>query len=145
MDAGYVLLDHTADAGLIAWGPRPDHAFAAAARGMFAIILGRDPEELPESDAGLPERVEVAAPDWPSLLVNWLAELLFLFEVDGLVPARIEFERCAPPDCLALVHGWRLESTGEFAEGVGIKAVTYHQIRVEVNQDRTDLRVIFDI
>ena len=36
MNAGYRLLDHTADVGLIAWGPDPAQAFTEAARGMRA-------------------------------------------------------------------------------------------------------------
>ena len=39
-DVGFAFLEHTADVGVKAWGPDPGAAFAAATRGMYAIILG---------------------------------------------------------------------------------------------------------
>jgi SHS2 domain-containing protein len=142
--AGYRLLDHTADAGLVAWGQDPARAFEAAARGMFAIVLG---EEAPDSDSSPAEgrlEVEVRGETWPDLLVNWLAELVFHFDVDGFVPVGFGFTECAPPRCAAELRGFRLSSL-EQAGGVGIKAVTYHQLEVQVTPGRTELQVIFDI
>jgi SHS2 domain-containing protein len=153
--AGYTLLDHTADAGLVAWGPDPPAAFAQAARGMFALILGQDPvawEVLPttlDRPHGPPGRpairaVTVEGRDWESLLVRWLSELLFLFEVDGFVPRLVAVDECAPPRCVARLAGFELDDPSAVA-GVGVKAVTYHQLRVDIGPRRTELRVIFDI
>ncbi len=143
-ESGYEILEHTADIGVTAWGPTPSEAFAAAARGMFAIILGCDPLEW--HGHGRPSAIEVEATgaDWPALLVNWLSELLFHFEVDSFVPLGYEFSACMPPRCHARVTGRILERLDDVG-GVGIKAVTYHQIAVQVGETRTDVRVIFDI
>lgn len=145
--SGYKLFDHTADAGLTAWGSDPQGAFAEATRGMFAIVLGMgaNPTEHAETQgtAGTLE-VEVEGHDWPNLLVNWLAEFVFHFDVDGFVPQQIGFKECAPPHCEATVQGVYLEDP-EQAGGVGIKAITYHQLEVSVTPERTELRVIFDI
>ena len=95
--SGYRLLDHTADAGVRAWGPDPQHAFAQATRGMFAIIFGGDPPEWPENLALETLEIAVEGADWPSLLVNWLAEFVFHFDVVGfvlLVPLQINFKWC---------------------------------------------------
>lgn len=143
-ESGYEILEHTADIGVTAWGPTPADAFAAAARGMFAIMLGYDPQEWRGNGRPATIEVEVTGEDWPALLVNWLSELLFHFEVDWFVPLSYEFHECAPPRCQARVTGRNLERLDDVS-GVGIKAVTYHQIAVQVGETRTDVRVIFDI
>ena len=144
MDAGYSFLEHTADVGLIAWGRSPAEAFAQAALGMFAIVLGVDPLAWDADGRPATLEVEIAGQSWDELLVNWLAELLFHFEIDRLIPRRIDFAQCAPPRCRASVAGIRPGSLAAIA-GVGIKAVTYHQLDVQIAPGRAEVRVIFDI
>ena len=142
--AGYALLDHTADVGVRAWGPDPAAAFAQAARGLFAIILDADPAVW--HGAGEPATREVSAEgsSWQALLVNWLAELLYLFEVERLVPREIATQRCEPPRVAATLRGTVLARMDE-AAGTAVKAVTYHQLAVEIAPEHTELRVILDI
>jgi SHS2 domain-containing protein len=143
-EAGYTLFEHTADAGLVAWGPNPGSAFNEATRGMFSLMLGTDPSE---SDLdGEPEQIsiQVGGEFWDDLLVNWLAEVLVYFDTEGLVPVRIDFKRCAPPACAADLHCVRVDDPEQLG-GVGVKAITYHQLYVRVEEDRAELRVIFDI
>ena len=142
--SGYRIIEHTADAGIVAWGPDPQSAFAEAARGMFAIALGQDPQAWQGSGRSQTLEVEVEGQSWDELLVNWLAELIFHFDVDEFVPRQISFDECAPPRCSAHLAGFRLDDPEE-AGGVGVKAVTYHQLSVRVSADRTELQVIFDI
>jgi SHS2 domain-containing protein len=142
--AGYTALEHTADVGLRAWGPDPAAAFVQAALGMFAIMLGVDPATL--RAAGKRTHLDIVArgADWDELLVNWLAELLYQFEVSRFIPRRITVAHCAPPRCVAQVEGLCLRSARAL-RGVGIKAITYHQLDVRVAPERTDVRVFLDI
>jgi len=144
MDAGYTFLEHTADVGVIAWGRAPAEAFAQAAHGMLAIMLGGDPAAW--TAAGCRTMLEVATTgqNWDDLLVNWLVALLFHFEVDHFVAQHMHFKECAPPHCAATVAGVCIDDPTTIA-GVGIKAVTYHQLDVQITPNRTDVRVIFDI
>jgi SHS2 domain-containing protein len=144
VDSGYSLLEHTADAGVRAWGRDPADAFASAARGMFAIMLGDDPADLRAAARPMAREVAVTGESWDDLLVNWLAELLFQFEVDRFVPQHMRFEACAPPRCAATVEGICIDDLDAIA-GVGIKAVTYHQMDVQITPGRTTVQVIFDI
>ena len=141
-DAGYVFLEHTADVGVKAWGPTPAAAFAAAARGMYALTLDGDPAGATGPSATY--AISVSGATWADLLVNWLAELLFQFSVEGLVGQAFAFSACAPPLCSAHVTGCILDEEG-LVEGGEIKAVTYHQLEVEVHPDRTTVQVVFDI
>jgi SHS2 domain-containing protein len=135
---GFLVTDHTADVGLRAWGPTPAAAFVAAAEGMFAIGLGDrwerrgEPQEL---------EVRVQAADWPSLLVEWLVELLGLFEVEGFVPEVLAVHECQPTSFAAHLTGTILASPVAMA----IKAVTYHDLAVNVEPGRTEVRILFDI
>ena len=141
-DAGYARVEHTADVGVRAWGPTPAAAFAAAARGMYAITLGGDPAGA--TGPAVEQPVAVAGDTWPDLLVNWLAELLFRFSVEGLVVRECCLAACAPPRCTATVCGVLLDDD-DAVEGVEIKAVTYHQLEVAVLPARTTIQVLFDI
>jgi SHS2 domain-containing protein len=144
MDSGYSFIEHTADVGLSAWGRDPAEAFAQAALGMFAIVLGTDPLSWDADGAPAAVEVAVAGQNWDELLVNWLAELLFHFEIDHFIPRRVDFADCAPPRCRASVAGIRPSSLDSLG-GVGIKAVTYHQLDVQIAPGRAAVRVIFDI
>jgi SHS2 domain-containing protein len=141
---GYEFIEHTADAGLWAWGPNPRIAFAEAARGMFALMLGHDPSWLTVHGISRSRDIEVTAADWPALLVAWLSEFIFYFDLEGYVPIEIAVDHCEPPSCSAHMDGICLDNS-EDAIGIGVKAVTYHQLEVEVRPERTSLRVIFDV
>lgn len=144
MNAGYELFDHPADIGIRARGPNPASAFAEVAFGMFAVVLGEEPRGWQgEGDAATIE-LAVGGEDWAELLVNWLAELLFYFDVEAFVPQAIAFKRCEPPACEARLEGLRLTSP-EDVGGVAVKAITYHQLAAKVTKRGTTLQVIVDI
>jgi SHS2 domain-containing protein len=56
----------------------------------------------------------------------------------------IAFEACEPPGCRAHLAGGQWDAS-EGAGGLAIKGVTYHQLEINVGEDRTEIRVIFDI
>ena len=141
-DAGFAFLEHTADVGVKAWGPDPGAAIAAATRGMYTIMLGEDPACA--TGLAIAHEVAVSGETWPDLVVNWLAELLFFFSVDGVVAQTCAFSTCALPRCSASVAGVLLEDSEESA-GIEIKAVTYHQLDVAILPNRTTIQVYFDI
>jgi len=71
MEKEFEILNHTADAGIIAYGSNMNEAFANAAKGMFSLITElEDVEETEYRDT------ELTAPDRESLLVEWLNELM---------------------------------------------------------------------
>jgi SHS2 domain-containing protein len=144
LEAGYRLIEHTADAGVAAWGPSPEQAFTHATRGMYTVMLGSEPAEWQTVGPNETLNIHVRGQDWQDLLVNWLAEFVYHFDVDGFVPQQINFKQCQPPICEAIVKGVRLDDP-EQAGGVGIKAVTYHQLEVNITPGRTEINVIFDI
>ncbi len=144
MPKQWELIDHTADVGLVGYGRTPAEAFASAGAGLFDLMVGV---------AGVREttsrRIEVAGLDPADLLVAWLNELLYVFEVDGLVFARFDVElHDGNRRLVATGHGERFDPS-RHAVRLGVKAATYHQAAVEPADGDPDrrwrARVILDV
>ena len=135
---GFQILDHTADVGIRATGDDLAGAFANAARGMFSIITDLDTIQRRES-----HDVTVTAPDVEALLVNWLNELLYRFEVEGLLFADFAIDVLTQQQLRATCSGERVDLQRHPMK-TGVKAATYHGL--EVHQDHPyHVQVILDI
>lgn len=87
----------------------------------------------------LSRQIDLRAPDGAALLADWLAELAFLGETEGLVPERLR----------ALVVGDReLRATVDGRRGSPrhlVKAVTYHRLALERADGGWRARVVLDV
>lgn len=129
-------ISHTADLSLRVWGDDLRALFENAARGMLELMGGKPDEHLPLIEKGY----NLCAPDWETLLVDWLTELLYLAE-DGevLVGAVgvIEVDNL----CLrASVSGW---PGGRYDKL--IKAVTYHDLAIVSTGQGYEVVIVFDV
>lgn len=138
MDFKY--LEHTADAEFVAYGKTVDEAFVNAARAMFGLIVDLSmvrPTEVRE--------VSLRADSQEDLLFDWLSELLYLYEVDRLVFSKFEVK-------ITKNDGYRLNAKA-YGETISprheiflhIKAVTYHDLRVERRNNAYEAQVLLDI
>ena len=143
--AGYTLLDHTADMGIEATGDDLAAAFANAARGMFAWMVDLDSiveqEERP---------IEATGRDVEALLVDFLNELLFLFETRGCLFKRFEVRELGPSASdagthrlLAMGFGEHLDPRRHQLRG-SIKSATYHMLQVQEGPAEYRVQVILD-
>jgi SHS2 domain-containing protein len=133
------LIEHTADIGLRVTAPTPEAAFVATAEGMFDIMVSRE-EVQPRRTVS----VEAAAEAYDTLLVAWLEELLYHYEVDRFIPREIRLPELTPQHIRAELIGDLLDPAIH-EPGVQIKAVTYHQLRAEKTGQGFEIQVIFDI
>jgi riboflavin kinase/FMN adenylyltransferase len=76
----YREVEHTADRALRVWGYELEDLFAGAAKGMYSLMA--DLDGLVAADW---REIRVEAWDPPALMVDWLNELLFITEMEGLV------------------------------------------------------------
>ena len=85
---GHELVEHTADVGLHVWAPTLEAVFAEAAIGLVGV-MGHGEGSPADED------VEIDAPDLDALFVDWLSEVLFLFEARAMVPTdvRVRIDR----------------------------------------------------
>jgi len=114
-------------------------AFANVALAMYNAITPLE---------GIHERetftVEAEGFDRESLLFNFLAELIYLVDAEGLVARRIDVE-IAPGGL-----GLRAECVGErfssatHEAGTSVKAVTYHMMKIEEGDGVWIVRTVFD-
>lgn len=125
----YEYLYHIADAKFRAYGAKVEEAFENAALALFNVMI--DTSNL----KALEERkIEITSPDIKMLLVEWLSELLYLFEVDGIIFSEFRIDKIEN-------KGEEFSLKGK-ASGVPIdllyhkfdtqvKAVTLHELEVE--------------
>lgn len=134
----YNTFEHTADIGIEARGATLEEAFANAARGMFSIIVDG-------SDIDAIERKEIAleaTDDDEQLLVDWLSELLYIHDVEGLVFDRFDITIDDGLHATAWGEPYSREKHGYGSE---IKAVTYHMLAIKRNKKAVEIKVLFDI
>ncbi len=139
---GYRFLNHTADVAFEATAATRDELFAEALAAFTDTLTERD---------GIEERLsrsfDLRASALDLLLVVWLEELLYVFEIEGLLFRRVETRLKEDGE------GYRLtaEAWGEVRDEerhglkVLVKAVTYHGLEVVETPDGWRARVIFDI
>lgn len=136
-DCRIVELDHTAEIGLHIGADAPETLFACAASGMFGLLrVEPDRSKLVQHHA-----VQLQSSDHESLLVDWLNELIYLYETTGALYTACTVTKWHGAGLTAEVNGW--PPTGSPA--VHIKAATYHQLFVRAGEDGWHARVFFDI
>lgn len=135
------IIEHTADVGLRVRATTLDALFAEAGEGLFELIV----PNLAEAEPTQRIEIELASDSLEDLLCDWLSELLFVFETRRLVLGRFEVhvdER--GPALRAAAHGEPMDQSRHLT-GYEIKAVTYHQLRLEREDAGWLAEVIVDI
>jgi SHS2 domain-containing protein len=133
-------MEHTADFGVLAKGDTLADVFVQAALGMFSFILA-EPEKVQEREV---REVEVTAPDREVLLVNWLNELVYLLEVEGMLFRRFEIVEMDGRHLRARCYGEKIDPARHRLK-IGVKSATYHMLQVRKRKDGWHARVILDI
>jgi len=137
MEKEFEILEHTADVGIIAYGSNIKEAFASAAKGMSSLIA--EPDDVREVEH---RDIDIKAADRESLLVAWLNELIYLFDVENMLFKRFDITRLSETHLKAKAYGEKADSS-RHAIKTGIKAATYHMLKIE--KDGSSVRVLFDI
>lgn len=135
----YELFEHTADLGLRATAPTLNALFADAARGLFAMILD-DPDAVRPD---LIQTFDIPGADREYLLFDWLKQLLYRFDADGMVFAVFDVA-VTDAGLTATVYGEPFDPD-RHAPGREVKAITYHELKVERTADGWLAEVIVDI
>ena len=139
MKKDFEFIDHTADIGILAYGADMKQVFANAARGLFSIITELD--SVAETEK---RDIQVTAPDREALLVNWLNELIYLFEVKEMLFNRFEITTMTNTELRASTYGEKI-NLAKHELKTQVKAATYHMLKIEQNEDEWKAQVIFDM
>ncbi|MBN2186762.1 MAG: archease [Dehalococcoidia bacterium] len=139
MDKPFKIIDHTADVGVIAFGADMEHLFSNVALALFGLIT--DTESIAEK---LQRDLKINSEDRDSLLVEWLNELIYLFDTEQILFNRFEIESLSHRQLKATCYGEKFDPSRHKIER-GVKAATYHMLKVDKYNDGYMAQVIFDI
>ncbi|MGH7730460.1 MAG: archease [Candidatus Eiseniibacteriota bacterium] len=139
MDEGWRTFDHTGDLGLEVWAPSPERLFARAALAVLAQVA--------ETTGHLPEvevRLTRAAPDPGDLLVDLCNTVLLEADVRDAIwtEARIVFN--GPDRLEATLSGPRRDPRRQVFLRE-IKAVSHHDLELELAPGRCRCRLVLDV
>ncbi len=138
----YEDLGHVADVGVRVRGRTPEEALGRLALALGTLLSGGVPV-APE--AGGEERLAVSGgPGLTGTAVAFLRELLFRFATEGILPAALEVARVDEAAAEARVR-WGRYDPELHAEGMDVKAVTWHLALLEHQAGEWIGQAVFDI
>lgn len=137
----YRFFEHTADAKFQAYGKSLEEAFMNAALAVASLMW--DWQKI-EPQVNRPIRSK--GRDLKQLLVNFLEEVLFLFETKSFLLAGIENLQIRQDQSLYLLEGLFAGDEGvEKCEIFGeVKAITYNEMRIENRRGRYLIQAVVD-
>lgn len=135
----YEVFEHTADIGLHAYGKTLPELFVHAAEGMESLMVS--PEQI---QAQVSREISVEGHDPVSLLIDWLNELIFLFDTEYLIFRQFEIETLTETRLQGRARGEPYDARRHDLSSA-IKAVTWHEAAIEQTSDGYRARIIFDI
>ena len=135
----YRLIDHTADFGIHVFGSDLKDLFTNAALAMFDLIT--DIKSLKGADES---SLNIKGDDRPDLMVNWLRELLYIWNGKEKLVESVDIISIAENELAAQIKFDSFDSAKHSIKNE-IKAVTYHQIQVNQVTDGWESKIIFDV
>jgi SHS2 domain-containing protein len=139
MKKAFEIIDHTADVGIIAYGVDIKELFANAALALFSLII-----ELESIEEKVHLDLEVSSKHRDSLLIEWLNELIYLFDTKHVLFNRFIIERVTHDRLKATCYGEIFDPMRHMLK-IGVKAATYHMLKLGKNGDGYKAQIIFDI
>ncbi|MEE8408772.1 MAG: archease [Myxococcota bacterium] len=136
----FETVDHTADTGVLVRGATREEALARLVLGHAQMLSGGEPVDEENEIV-----VELEGSDDLSLIgVDALREMNRLFCTERHIATRVDILEL-DVKCVRLKVGVGRYDPERHAEGVDIKAVTFHAARLEKDGDDWIAQVIFDI
>jgi len=135
----YHFINHTGDVGVVVYGKSLKELFQHAAESFFQILT--EPENILGVDS---RNISIQAGGLEELLVNWLNEFIYLFDTQSLLFRRFEIEQLNNHHLEAKAWGEKYVE-GKHPIKTAIKAVTFHQLLVQKENDNWKTQIIFDL
>jgi SHS2 domain-containing protein len=139
--SNYKFFDHTADIGVEITGRTAKELFVNAAEALFDVMIENKTGEDSEKQH---KKITIEGADVADLLINFLRELLYLFNGEKFITVSCEMIQFANKELQARLTGESFNSKKHLIKNE-IKAVTYSGAKVERFKDGWRARVIFDV
>ena len=139
MGGNFHFLEHPSDIGILARGKSPEEALVAASKGLTSIIV--DPAGVRETE----ERTfYVGGHDATAQVVNWLNEILFFFDTEGMMLADFAVDEWTSAHIAGRARGERFDPQRHEIR-TAVKAATYHQFEMRPTETGWEIRVFVDV
>lgn len=135
----YRTIEHTADTGVEVEADGLAGLFEGAALAMYSIMLDVD-----SVSPSATRRIELEATDVEELMFRWLGELIYHTGAENLAFCEFEVRSVSESSLVGVARGEPLDPE-KHNLGLEVKAVTYHELRVERGPEGWFARVIFDV
>lgn len=124
--------------GVRGWGPTRGEAFAGITLGVFGLMVA--PERV-QARERREVRAQAATPE--TLLAAWIAECLYVYEIEGFVVRNVEVVVCSDTLAHGLLHGEPVESGGHRIE-LEVKGTTRDELAVGIRNGVHETRIIVE-
>ena len=135
----FELVDHTGDLGVRVFGESLPRLFEQAAAALTFILT--DPETIRINKT---RNLLLEAKSDEELLITWLNELVYLFDIEGLLFKAYDVLSVHDHNLEALARG-EVYVEGRHPIKTTVKAATYHQLKIGKHQGVWSAQVIFDL
>ncbi len=137
----YKFFDHPADIGVEVTGRIRKELFVNAAEALFDVMIESKTDEKSEKQH---KKITIEGADVTDLLINFLRELLYLFNGEKFITVRCEIIKFSNKELQARLTGKSFNSKKHLIK-TEVKAVTYSGLTVEKITSGWKARIIFDV
>ncbi|UCH32171.1 MAG: archease [Candidatus Bathyarchaeota archaeon] len=139
----FEFFEHTADIIIVAHGETLEEAFENAALATFEVMT-----DTKKIEGESRETVEVDGFDHEALLYNWIETLLVRFETTGNIYSEFTVKKIQKTDSgyklKAILLGEKFDPK-KHPSKVGVKAITYHRMKITQTLHKSNVRFVLDI
>jgi SHS2 domain-containing protein len=138
----YEILEHTADVRVRIYGKSIKDLFKNAAFALFSLIVEYKAKLKKEKE------IKLEAQNHEELLVNWLNELISVFYAYKFLPASFKIIVKEEDGLVALdgkIKGEDFDPYENKKINMEIKAATYHNLKIEKNNEGYRAEIVFDV
>jgi SHS2 domain-containing protein len=133
----FEILEHRADLKIRVFGKTKEELFENAMVGMQRAAKYEKETKSQRSKI----KIKIKSLDLPSLLVDFLSEILYLIETKKLVFEKVEFKKFTENEIEGILVGRPLKRMGVY-----IKGATYHDLDIHKESDSSwQATILFDI
>jgi SHS2 domain-containing protein len=133
----FVEVPHTADVKIRATAPTLETLFSEALAALMQVLYG------PDRKGGKKREITLDAEDRESLRRDFLSEVLFIAEVDGLVFSHVDIhlDGC---HLIATLDGEPFDRH-RHAQGTEVKGISYSGLAITLGENGYMLDIVFDV
>ena len=139
----FKFLEHIADVFIEAYGKDVVEAFQNVAIGLGHLYVESENVESKEE-----KKIEVEAEDEKALLFDFLNNIITFHDADNLIFHEVKVESLIERDgtfyLIATIKGEQYDPE-KHEQGTVAKAPTYHEMKIQKEQEKYTIKVLIDI